>query len=87
MVAGFYKEDQAMKCPICKHGQTQSGTTTVTLERSGSTIVFRQVPGDICENCGEAFHSAEITDALLRQAEAAVAQGVEIDVRRFAVAA
>lgn len=76
-----------MKCPICKHGNTQPGTATVTLERGGSTIIFRQVPAEICENCGEAFHSAEVTEALLQQAEAAVAQGVEIDVRRFAAAA
>jgi YgiT-type zinc finger domain-containing protein len=76
-----------MKCPICKHGNTLPGTATVTLERGGSTIVFRQVPGEICENCGESFHSAEITSALLRQAETAVTQGVEIDVRKFAVAA
>ncbi len=87
MVARFHKEDQAMKCPICKHGQTQPDTVTVTLVRGGSTIVFRHVPGEVCENCGETYHSAEITEALLVQAEAAVAQGVEIDVRRFAVAA
>ena len=76
-----------MKCPICKHGYTQPSTATVTLERGDSTIVFRQVPGEICENCGESFHSADITEALLCQAEAAVAEGVEIDVRKFAVAA
>ena len=76
-----------MKCPICKHGNTLPGTATVTLERGGSTIVFRQVPGEICENCGESFHSTEITSALLRQAETAVTQGVEIDVRKFAAAA
>lgn len=33
---------------------------------------------------GEDFHSAEVTEALLRQAEAAVGAGVEVDVRRFA---
>jgi YgiT-type zinc finger domain-containing protein len=87
MDAGFYQEDQTMKCPICKHGDTKPGSATVTLERGESTIIFRQVPAEICENCGEAFHSAEVTEALLQQAEAAAAQGVEIDVRRFAVAA
>jgi len=76
-----------MKCPICKHGNTRAGTATVTLERGASTIIFRQVPAEICDNCGEVFHSAEVTEALLAQAEVAVAQGVEIDVRRFAAAA
>lgn len=76
-----------MKCPICKHGETQSGSASITLERSGATVVFRNVPAEICDNCGEAFHSAEVTAALLQQAESAAGAGVEIDVRKFAAAA
>lgn len=83
MDAGLHDEDKAMKCPICKHGETRPGTATVTMERGAATIVFRCVPADICENCGEAYHSAEVTETLLKQAETAAAEGVEIDVRRF----
>jgi hypothetical protein len=50
------------------------------------TIVFREVPALVCENCGEAFHEEAVTEALMHQAEQAAA-GVEIDVRRFAQAA
>jgi YgiT-type zinc finger domain-containing protein len=84
MDAGFYDEDQAMKCPICKHGNTQPRSVSITLERGTTTIVFHQVPSEVCENCGEEFHSAKVTEALLMQAETAVAEGVEIEVRRFA---
>ena len=76
-----------MKCPICKHGETKPGEVSVTLERGGTTVVFRSVPVEICGNCGEAFHSVEVTEALLKQAETAVAAGVEVDVRRFGLAA
>ena len=76
-----------MKCPICRHGETRPGTSTVPLERGGMTIVFREVPALVCENCGESFHDEAVTVALLKQAEQAAAAGVEIDVRRFAVAA
>lgn len=76
-----------MKCPICKHGETKPSTVTVTLERGKATLVFRKVPAKVCENCGEAFHSAEVTSELLKQAESAVAHGVEIDVRSFELAA
>lgn len=76
-----------MKCPICKHGETHSGKTSVTLERGEATVVFRHVPADICDNCGEAFHSANVTEALLAQASAAIVAGVEVDVRKFALAA
>ncbi len=75
-----------MKCPICRHGETRPGAVTVSFERDGMTIVFREVPTLVCENCGEPFHEEVVTAALLKQAEHAAA-GVEIDVRRFAVAA
>ena len=41
-----------MKCVICKHGETMPGKSTVTLERNGATLVFQQVPGEVCQNCG-----------------------------------
>lgn len=50
-------------------------------------MVFREVPAEICDNCGETFHGAEVTSALLKQAEVAAGAGVEVDVRRFAIAA
>jgi len=59
----------------------------VPLERYGMSIVFREVPALLCENCGETFHDEAVTAALLKQAEQAAAAGVEIDVRRFAVVA
>ncbi len=76
-----------MNCLICRNGETRSGAVTVPLERGGMTIVFREVPAQVCENCGEAFHDEAVTASLLQQAEQAALAGVEIDVRRFAVAA
>ncbi|MCL6563750.1 MAG: YgiT-type zinc finger protein, partial [Firmicutes bacterium] len=35
-------------CVICKRGIPQAGTTTVTVERPGTLVVFRQVPAQIC---------------------------------------
>ena len=72
-----------MKCPICKHGDTRLGSRTVTLDRIGSIIAFRGVPGDVCNNCGETFHDEATTAALLRQAEQVAAAGVEVHIRRF----
>lgn len=72
-----------MKCPICKHGKTRPGTATVTLERGGAAVIFRQVPALICDNCGETYHDDEVTRELLEQAEQAISEGVEVDVRRF----
>ena len=33
-----------MKCVVCKKGETKAGTTTMTLEKDGATLVFKSVP-------------------------------------------
>jgi len=73
-----------MQCVICKQGETRPGTATVTLERGATTVVIKDVPADVCENCGEYYLSGEMTDRVLAMAETAVAQGAEIEVLRFA---
>jgi YgiT-type zinc finger domain-containing protein len=75
-----------MKCPICKHGNTHKGVASITLERGDTTVMFKQVPAEVCENCGEAYHDAKVTRSLLQQADMAASKGVEIDVRRYAAA-
>jgi YgiT-type zinc finger domain-containing protein len=75
-----------MKCPICKHGNTHAGVASITLERGTSTVMFKSVPAEICDNCGEVYHDAEVTKSLLEQADLAAKVGVEIDVRRYASA-
>lgn len=72
-----------MKCVICKHGETHQGTTTVTLERGGATLVVKAVPARICDNCGEAYVEEEVTSTLNNIAEEAFRAGVQVDVREF----
>ncbi len=75
-----------MKFVICKHGQTRPGDTTVTLERGRSTVVFRRVPAEVCENCGERYVDAETTKKLLADAERAAQAGVEVELRSYVAA-
>lgn len=73
-----------MKCPICKHGDTSPGTVTITLERQTTTLVFKRVPAQVCNNCGEAYVDEAVTTRLLLAAEAAVQAGVQVEIRNFA---
>jgi YgiT-type zinc finger domain-containing protein len=73
-----------MKCVICREGQTAPGQATVTLQRGGSTIIFKNVPAQVCANCGEYYLSESVADQLLTRAEAAVQSGAELEVIRFA---
>ena len=76
-----------MKCVICKTGETRPGTASIVLERAGTTVLIRDVPGEICDTCGEVYHDAEITKLLLEQAEQAYLNGVDVEVRRYKKAA
>ena len=75
-----------MTCVICKHGETEPGTVTVTLERDNTTLVIKGVPAQVCENCGEAYVDEMTTEQLLNTAEAAVKAGVQVEVREFVAA-
>ena len=75
-----------MQCVICKKGTTQKGITTVTLEREGTTLVFKGVPSEICVNCGESYLDAKTSSALLAKAESAAQEGIELGVREFKAA-
>ncbi len=77
------RKEEAMKCVVCKMGETRPGFTTVTLEREGAALVVRKVPAQICDNCGEAYVSAEVTRSLLQSAREALRAGVEVDIREF----
>lgn len=72
-----------MICFVCKHGETKDGTTTVTLERGGVTLVIRDVPARLCANCGEAYFEPDVTDALLEMLDAAVQSGVQVEIRSY----
>ena len=73
-----------MKCVICKHGETHPGHATVTLQRGESTIIFKNVPAEVCENCGEYYLSDEITGQLMERAEEALQHGAQVEIVRFA---
>ena len=75
-----------MICVICKTGETQPGTATVTLERDGTTVVIKGVPARVCKNCGEEYVEENVTAQLLNTAEDAARAGVQVDVRTYAAA-
>jgi len=73
-----------MSCVICRNGTTRSGTVTVTLQRGDTTVILKQVPADVCENCGEYYLSSEVAAQVLEKAESAVKSGAEVEILRFA---
>ena len=73
-----------MKCAICRNGNTEDGYATVVLEREGTTLVFRQVPAEVCDNCGEEYISSDVNRALLEHARAEARRGVSLEILDYA---
>ena len=73
-----------MNCLFCKHGDTAPGQVTVTLQRGETTVIRKNVPAEVCQNCGEYYLSDSVTDQVLKKAEGAVKKWAEVEIVRFA---
>ena len=69
-----------MECVICKNGKTRKGKATVTLERNGTVVVIKEVPAQVCQNCGEYYLDEEMAKEVLKRAEQSVKNGSEIEI-------
>ena len=85
-MAARLQEEKTVKCAICKHGETVPGLATLTLTRDAMTLVVRDVPASVCDNCGEEYVESEITARLLETAERAAKNGVQVEVRNYTAA-
>jgi YgiT-type zinc finger domain-containing protein len=70
-------------CIYCPTGHFEPGTTTITLERKGTTLVVKQVPAQVCWACGEALLSEDTVDRLQDMMERTVEAEVETAVRPY----
>lgn len=73
-----------MKCVICRDGIFTPGTKTLTLERGEMVLVVKNVPAEVCDNCGEGYVDQAVTARLLKEATEAAAAGVQVEVRSYA---
>lgn len=74
-----------MKCVICRTGETQSGKATVTLQRDDTVVVIKDVPAEVCQNCGEYYLDDQVAQQVYAQAEGAVQRHAEVEIVRFAL--
>jgi YgiT-type zinc finger domain-containing protein len=72
-----------MKGSICRIGETRPGITTVTLEREGLTLVMKEVPAEICINCGEDYVDDKVAHEIMMLADKMSQTGAQFDVHRY----
>ncbi|MCK4764098.1 MAG: type II toxin-antitoxin system MqsA family antitoxin [Candidatus Aminicenantes bacterium] len=75
-----------MECVICKSGSAHPGVTDVVLQRGDTTIIFKNVPADVCKNCGEYYLDETVTEEILKRAEEAVIKGAEVEILKYIAA-
>jgi YgiT-type zinc finger domain-containing protein len=73
-----------MKCVICRFGDVAPGLATVTLQRGDCTVVFKDVPAEICDSCGEYYLTPEVAEATRLAAEEVFNRGTAYEVVRYA---
>ncbi len=78
--------DYNMKCVICKNGQTEHKATVVTLTRDNSVFVFKNVPADVCNNCGEQYFEEQTTQQLLLAVKDSISKGSILDIKEYKAA-
>lgn len=76
-----------MKCVVCKQADAQPGFATVTFQRGESTFVVKDVPAQVCPNCGEEYVDSSVAAELLRSTEELLNAGAQVDIRRYAAVA
>jgi len=75
-----------MKCIVCKKGSTQPGTATVSIDKGATIVVIRNVPAEICSNCGEEYISADTMMKVEKLVASAQKAGLNIAVQQFQAA-
>jgi len=73
-----------MKCTICKTGETSPDRVTVTLQRGESIVVVKDVPAEVCDDCGEYYLNDAVAERVYALADGALERHHEVEIVRYA---
>ena len=72
-----------MKGQICKFGEMKKGHTQVVLTRNNATLIFRNVPALICDDCGEYYLDEQTAQDIYNRAENCFSLGQEVAIIEY----
>jgi YgiT-type zinc finger domain-containing protein len=72
-----------MRCPLCRQGELQPGSSDEPMSYQGTTLIVKDVPAAVCITCREPYLDEQVTQRLLDFAREASAAGVIVGVRRY----
>jgi YgiT-type zinc finger domain-containing protein len=72
-----------MICLICRQAELIYGSTSISFERDEFRLLMRNVPAQVCPNCGEAVVDEDVAAELLKKTENIFEQGLQDEVRDY----
>lgn len=72
-----------MHCTICKVGNTQPGTKTLTFERGERIVILKHVAGEVCDTCGHLYSDSETSRRVLAEVKQRFESGAELELVRM----
>lgn len=75
-----------MKCSLCKIGYTEPGHVTVTLEKGKAIVLVKNVPAEVCINCGHYYLNEEMTKLVMEKGKDVVRKGAELEIVNLEIA-
>ena len=73
-----------MKCILCNRGETKPGNVTTSLQRGETVVIVKEVPAEVCKECGEYYLTEEVSRRTLELADQAVKNKAEVEIIRYA---
>lgn len=75
-----------MNCALCHNGVTKKGLVTVPLEKNGTIVLIKNVPAEVCTNCGHYYLAEDMTEEVLKKGREAINKGAELEIVNLKVA-
>ena len=66
---------------MCKNGETKQGKSVITLTKGKLVFTLKNVPAQICHDCGEEYINEDTTKLILQTANESFNKGVGVDLR------
>ena len=72
-----------MFCVICK-GETKPGKVNFPIDLGTTFVLVKDVPANVCKQCGEYFLEDDVAAVIEKIAENARSSKIEIEIQRYA---
>ena len=66
-------------CPLCS-GKIEESSTTFTVDLGNGVLIVREVPAQICRQCGEEWFDKKVSHRLDQLAEGMRERGAEVEI-------